>query len=146
MAGVLDGQLVKGNSGSVNVTIDGNVEELGVLISIEANVEMKTTTYMALGVPNEQTLETGCAGSGSITLRYGKRIAHKVLESFKTTGKMPEISILGVNDDPSFNNGKIKVLLKNVTFTKLPLFKLDVNTEILEESLDFNFGNWEVLE
>lgn len=146
MAGVLDGRLVRGNSGIVNVIIDGNVEEMGVLVSIEANLDMKTTTYMALGVQGEQTNDAGFSGSGSMTLRYGTRMAHKVLTIYKNTGKMPKIEILGVNDDPSFNNGKIKVLMKNVTFTKLPLFKLDVNVEILEESFDFNFGDWEALE
>ncbi|WP_251855332.1 phage tail tube protein [Enterococcus italicus] len=140
------GDVINGREGTAFMTIDGRNVPMFFLKNIEATVELTKTEVPVLGKRMTQQKVTGAAGSGSMTI-------HKVTSEFANigvnylkSGKIPAITIKITNDDPQSTVGRQSTLIKNVLFDSVVIAKLDVESETLDEDVDFTFDDADILE
>lgn len=141
----IDNKLINGVEGVVTATVDGKVIELGELTKIEASAEKIKSEYRVLGDRATHTKANGWKGTGSMTIRYGTSFARNLMLDYIKTGKDAQVSITVINDDPNFEGGAIKTKLSGVNIDSALLTKLDVDTDILDEDVNFTFTDVENL-
>jgi len=65
---------------------------------------------------------------------------------YAKTGKDVYFTLTIVNEDPGTTVGKQTVVLYNCNFDSVVLAKLDAETEALDESIDFTFEDFDILD
>ena len=140
------GDVISGREGTAFMTIDGRNVPMFWLKNIEAVVELQKTEVPVLGKRMNQQKITGANGTGSMTI-------HKVTSEFAAigiqylkTGTVPEITIKITNDDPASSIGRQSTLIKNILFDSIVIAKLDIESETLDEDVDFTFDDADLLE
>ena len=140
------GDVISGREGTAFMTIDGRNVLMFWLKNIEAVVELQKTEVPVLGKRMNQQKITGANGTGSMTI-------HKVTSEFAAigiqylkTGTVPEITIKITNDDPASSIGRQSTLIKNILFDSIVIAKLDIESETLDEDVDFTFDDADLLE
>lgn len=140
------GDVISGREGTAFMTIDGRNVPMFWLKNIEAVVELQKTEVPVLGKRMNQQKITGANGTGSMTI-------HKVTSEFAAigiqylkTGTVPEITIKITNDDPASSIGRQSTLIKNVLFDSIVIAKLDIESETLDEDVDFTFDDADLLD
>lgn len=140
------GDVISGREGTAFMTVNGRNIPLFFLKNIEASVELVKTEVAVIGRRMNQQKVTGANGSGSMNI-------HKVTSEFMMIGidylkkgTIPNITIKVTNDDPNSSIGRQTVLLKDVIFDTIVIAKLDVESETLDEDVDFTFSDADPLE
>ncbi|WP_071131367.1 phage tail tube protein [Enterococcus timonensis] len=140
------GDVISGREGTAFMTIDGRNVPMFFLKNIEASIELVKTEVPVLGKRMNQQKVTGANGTGSMNI-------HKVTSEFMMiginylkTGIIPEVTIKVTNDDPNSKIGRQTVLLKEVLLDSIMIAKLDVESETLDEDVDFTFSDADPLE
>lgn len=140
------GDVISGREGTAFMTIDGRNVPMFWLKNIEAVVELQKTEVPVLGKRMNQQKITGANGTGSMTI-------HKVTSEFAAigiqylkTGTVPEITIKITNDDPASSIGRQSTLIKNILFDSIVIAKLDIESETLDEDVDFTFDDADLLD
>jgi len=140
------GDVISGREGTAFITIDGRNVPMFWLKNIEATVELVKTEVPVLGKRMNQHKVTGATGSGSMTI-------HKVTSEFAQigidylkTGTIPSVSIKITNDDPSSTIGRQSTLISDVIFDSITIAKLDVESDTLDEDIDFTFSDADLLD
>ena len=147
MSGFLkSGDVISGREGTAFMTIDGRNVPMFWLKNIEATVELIKTEVPVLGKRMNQQKVTGANGSGSMLI-------HKVTSEFATiginylkSGTIPEITIKVTNDDPNSTIGRQSTLISGVIFDSVPIAKLDIESETLDEDVSFTFSDANLLD
>lgn len=137
---------VSGAEGRAYATIKGNVEEMFFAKAIEATAEKKKTSGRTLGRRGEQQKTTGWSGSGSMTIYYATTLFRQMMLEYIKTGKDTYFDLTIVNDDPSSTIGKQTVVLKNVNLDSVVMAKIDVDSDALDEEVDFTFDDVDILD
>ncbi len=133
---------ISGKLGKCFATINGEVHEMMYVKNIEANVEKKKIEVPVLGKTGDQHKAGGWSGSGSMTIYYVTSIFRKMMLEYIKTGKDIYFDILVENDDPTAERvGKQTTILKGVNLDSLPIAKLDIESETLDEEVSFTFND-----
>ncbi|MFS1025240.1 phage tail tube protein [Enterococcus casseliflavus] len=140
------GDVISGREGTAFMTIDGRNIPMFWLKNIEAKVELIKTEVPVLGKRMNQQKVTGANGAGSMTI-------HKVTSEFAAiginylkSGKIPDITIKITNDDPNSTVGRQSTLISDVIFDSIVIAKLDIESETLDEDVDFTFADADLLD
>ncbi|BBI32044.1 phage tail tube protein [Cohnella abietis] len=137
---------INGQEGRAYATINGLVEEMFYIKSLEATVEKEKAEIKTLGRRGTQHKATGWSGSGSMTVYYVTSRFRKLMLNYIKNGVDTYFDIQVVNEDPNSTIGKQTVMLKGVNLDKVIFAKLDTESEALEEDLDFTFEDIDVLD
>jgi hypothetical protein len=146
MSWLLERDALNGKQGKAFCTIDGTNYEMFGLKKFETNAEFQETDFKVVGTTLVQKKTTGVTLSGTATVYYGTPMFLDMLQTYLKTGKLPYFTFQITNDDPSTTVGKQTVVLYNVKLSKVPVAKLDADSEFLESEISFSFTNIEVLD
>ena len=118
---------------------------------IVANMNINMTSLRVLGYLGEQEKPTGWKGTGSLTLYYGTHHWTRLLEYYKTTGILPPLTVLMINDDPNVTDrfGNVvrqQLQLRGVMIGGGLLGALNVNSQVLESPFPFSFRDFHYIE
>ncbi|WP_022795774.1 phage tail tube protein [Bavariicoccus seileri] len=137
---------INGKEGTAFATIDGRNIELFYLKSIEASIELNKSEVPSLGRRMVQNKVTGASGSGSITIYNITSEFAQIAVDYVKTGRIPKIQIKTTNEDPNSTIGRASVLLKGVIPDEIQVAQLDVDSDSLEQDIDFTFDDLDILE
>lgn len=113
--------------------------------NLEATVEIEKTDVFTLGKRGKQTKPTGWTGSGDMTIYYITSLFRSMILQYIKTGKPVYFNITVTNNDPASSVGKQTTVLKNCTLDSVIIAKLDVETEVLDESVSFSFDDVDLI-
>jgi len=130
---------INGQEGRAYAKINGQVEEMFYIKSLEATIEKEKAEIKTLGQRGTQHKATGWSGSGSMTIYYVTSKFRELMLSYVAKGIDTYFDIQIVNEDPNSSIGKQDVTLKGVNLDKVIIAKLDTESEALEEEIEFTF-------
>ena len=136
---------INGREGVATAEINGNVVELMELANITATMNKNKTEFKAMGQRNTQNKATGWTGSGSANVRYLSSRWAKLMQQYAKTGKDTYFTIVITNNDPGSKAGKQVVQLLGCNIDSLDLAKLDIDSEILDQDINFTFSDFNIL-
>ncbi|EJC6460073.1 phage tail tube protein [Listeria monocytogenes] len=138
--------VISGREGTAFMTINGRNVPMFFLKNIEAKLELVKKEVPVLGSRMNQQKVTGVNGKGSMKIHKVTSEFAQMGIDFLKTGKMPAITIKVTNDDPASSVGRQSTLIKGVTLDAVVIAKLDIETETLDEDVDFTFNDADLLE
>lgn len=144
MAWLKAGDTISGQEGRAYATIDGDVEEMFYVKSLEAKAEKQKTEVKTLNKRGTQHKANGWVGTGNMTIYYTTTRFRQLMLDYIKTGKDTYFDIMIVNEDPSSSIGKQTVVLKSVNLDSVIMAKVDTESEVLEEDIDFTFDDVDV--
>ena len=137
---------INGREGVATAVIDGRTIELMELVNITATVDKNKTEFKALGQRNTQNKTTGWSGTGSASVRYISSRWGKLMQQYAKTGKDTYFTIVITNEDPASSTGKQRVQLLGCNIDGIDLAKLDIDSEILDQDINFTFSDFNILD
>ena len=140
------GDVISGREGTAFMTIDGRNVPMFFLKNIEATVELVKTEVPVLGKRMNQQKVTGANGTGSMTIHKVTSEFAQIGINYLKSGKIPMITIKVTNEDPASTIGRQSTLLKYVIFDSVVIAKLDIESETLDEDVDFTFADADLLD
>lgn len=147
MSGFLKaGDIISGREGTAFMTIDGRNVPMFWLKNIEAMVELIKTEVPVLGKRMNQQKVAGANGTGSMVIHKVTSEFAKIGINYLKSGTIPEITIKVTNDDPNSTIGRQSTLISGVIFDSVPIAKLDIESETLDEDVSFTFSDADLLD
>jgi hypothetical protein len=140
------GDTISGQEGKATSVIDGNVQDMFYIKTLEATFDKSKAEVKTLGKRGIQYKGTGWSGSGSMTIYYVTSIFREMALKYAKTGKDTYFNITIVNDDPTSTIGKQTVVLYNCNIDSVILAKLDTDSDTLDEDIDFTFDDFDILD
>lgn len=140
------GDTISGQEGRAYATINGQVEEMFYLKSLEATIEKQKTEVRVLGKRGTQHKATGWSGSGTMTIYYVTTLFRQLMHDYVRNGKDTYFDVTIVNEDPTSSIGRQTVVLRGVNLDSVVMAKLDTETEVLDEDIDFTFDDVDILD
>jgi hypothetical protein len=137
---------VNGREGLATAEIDGQVVELMELANITITIEKDKTEFKAMGTRNTQNKTTGWKGTGSANVRYVSSRWAEMMQNYVKNGVDTYFTIVVTNEDPSSSTGKQTIQVLGCNLDSVDIAKLDVDTEILDQDIDFTFNDFNVLQ
>lgn len=136
---------VNGREGVATAEIEGKVVELMELSNITITADKTKTEFKAMGQRNTQNKTTGWKGTGKATVRYISSRWAKMLQTYAKTGKDTYFTIVVTNQDPGSATGKQVIQILGCNLDSLDLAKLDIDSEILEQEVNFTYNDFNIL-
>jgi hypothetical protein len=140
------GDTISGQEGKATSVIDGNVQDMFYVKTLEATFEKTKAEVKTLGKRGIQHKGTGWSGAGSMTIYYVTSIFREMALKYAKTGKDTYFNITIVNDDSTSTIGKQTMVLYNCNIDSTILAKLDTEADVLEEDIDFTFDDFDILD
>lgn len=140
------GDTISGQAGKASANIDGNVQDLFFVKTLEATFEKTKAEVKTLGKRGVQNKGVGWAGTGSMTIYYITTLFRTMALKYAKSGIDTYFNITIVNDDPGSSVGKQTVVLYNCNIDSVILAKLDTESDVLDESIDFTFDDFDILD
>ncbi|QBK26744.1 phage tail tube protein [Ureibacillus thermophilus] len=137
---------IHGAQGEAFVTIEGTRYNFAQLINLEARMEKTKTQVPILGKTGKGNKSTGWEGTGSATFHFNTSIFRQLLYRYKETGEDIYFDVQVTNEDPSSNVGSQTIILKDCNLDGGIIALIDADAEYLEDSFDFTFEDWELVE
>ena len=137
---------VNGREGVATAIINNKVTELMELSNITVTIEKQKTEFKAMGTRNTQNKTTGWKGTGTANVRYVSSRWAKMLQDYVKTGKDTYFTIVVTNQDPGSSTGKQVIQVLGCNMDSADIAKLDVDTEILDQDINFTFSDFNILE
>lgn len=137
---------VNGREGVATAEIDGEVIELMELANINIKIEKTKTEFKAMGTRNTQNKTTGWKGTGSANVRYLSTRWAKLMLKYVKQGIDTYFTIVVTNEDPGSATGKQVIQVLGCNLDSLDIAKLDIDSDILDQDIDFTFNDFNVLE
>jgi hypothetical protein len=142
MSGFLKaGDIISGREGTAFMTIDGRNVPMFWLKNIEAMVELIKTEVPVLGKRMNQQKVAGANGTGTMVIHKVTSEFAKIGIDYLKAGTIPEVTIKVTNDDPNSSIGRQSTLISGVIFDSVPIAKLDIESETLDEEISFTFSD-----
>lgn len=132
--------LVKAPDGSTSV------ENAFWAKNLEATVQVEKTDVYTLGKRGAQHKPNGWSGSGTMTIYYVTSLFRKMALQYIKTGMPAYFDLTVTNNDPGSSVGVQTVILKNCTLDSVIIAKFDVESEVLDESVEFTFDDVDILD
>ncbi|UHA72295.1 phage tail tube protein [Paenibacillus sp. 481] len=136
---------VSGREGRAFATIDGKTEELFYIKTLEAKIEKTKAEIKTLGRRALQHKTAGWSGTGSMTIYYVAPLFRQLMNRYVKEGIDTYFDVMVVNEDPNSSVGNQTVTLKNVNLNSVVIAKLDTESDVLEEELEFTFDDIDIL-
>lgn len=146
MAFLKAGDTISGQEGRAYATINGQVEEMFYIKTLEAKAEKQKTEVKTLGKRGTQHKTSGWSGSGSMTIYYVTTLFRQLMLNYIKTGKDVYFDVTVVNEDPTSSIGRQTVVLRGVNLDSTIVAKLDTDSEALDEDIDFTFDDVDILD
>lgn len=146
MAFLRAGDTISGQEGRAYATINGQVEEMFYIKSLEATIEKQKTEVRTLGKRGTQHKATGWTGSGTMTIYYVTTLFRQLMLDYIKNGRDVYFDVTIVNEDPTSSIGRQTVVLRGVNLDSVIAAKLDTEAETLEEDIDFTFDDVDILD
>lgn len=140
------GDTINGQEGKATAVIDGNVQDMFYVKSLEATFEKLKAEVKTLGKRGTQHKGVGWSGSGTMGIYYVTTTFRNMALKYVKTGQNTLFNITVVNDDPSSTIGKQTVVLYNCDLDSVILTRLDAEEDVLEEDIDFTFDDFDILD
>ena len=140
------GDTISGQEGRATAIINGSVYDMFFVKTLEASFEKTKAEVKTLGHRGVQHKGTGWSGSGSMTLYYVTTLFRIRALQYAKTGKDTFFNITCVNDDPTSTIGKQTMVLYNCNINSNVLAKLDTESDVLEEDVEFTFDDFDILD
>jgi hypothetical protein len=137
---------IHGAQGEAFVTIEGTRYNFAQLINLEARMEKTKTQVPILGKTGKGNKSTGWEGTGSATFHFNTSIFRQLLYRYKETGEDIYFDVQVTNEDKSSAVGRQTTILKDCNLDGGIIALLDADAEYLEDSFDFTFEDWELVE
>ena len=122
------------------------VENMFWAKNLEATAEIKKTEVYTLGKRGAQNKPAGWSGSGNMTIYYVTSLFRRMVLQYIKTGRPVLFDITVTNEDPGSTIGAQTTILKNCSLDSVILAKFDVESEVLDESVDFTFDDVDLLD
>jgi Protein of unknown function (DUF2001). len=132
--------------GRAYATINGQVEEMFYIKSLEATIEKQKTEVRTLGKRGTQHKATGWTGSGTMTIYYVTTLFRQLMLDYIKNGRDVYFDVTIVNEDPTSSIGRQTVVLRGVNLDSVVAAKLDTEAEVLDEDIDFTFDDIDILD
>lgn len=144
------GDVISGQEGWASMLVHDSsgdhVEDLFMVKNLEATADMEKTDVYTLGKRGAQHKPNGWSGSGSTTVYYVTSLFRKMVIQYIKTGVPVYFDITVTNEDPGSSVGLQTVVLKNCSLDSAIIAKLDVESEVLDENVDFTFDDVDLLD
>jgi hypothetical protein len=138
---------ISGKEGRAFTTINGVVEDLFYLKTLEATITKNKTVVRVVGKRNDHHKSTGWGGAGTFMIHYMTSKFRSQLNDYIKNGTDTYFDVQIVNDDPASSVGKQTTVLKNCNIDSVIAGKLDSDTDDpLDEEIPFTFEGYEVLD
>ena len=134
-----------GSEAVAYIEVDGKVEEFFYAKSIEATAELNKSEVKVMGKRGVQNKATGWTGSGSMTIYYVTTIFRNMLLKYAKEGILPAFKLVVTNEDKGTTIGKQTVCLYDCVIDSVNLAKFDVESDALDEDMDFTFSDFDIL-
>lgn len=135
-----------GSEAVAYIEIDNKVEEFFFAKSIEATAELNKSEVKVMGKRGVQNKATGWTGSGSMTIYYITTIFRNMLLRYAKEGVLPSFKLVITNEDKGTSIGKQTVVLYDCVIDSVNLAKFDVESDALDEDMDFTFSDFDILD
>ncbi|WP_010279843.1 phage tail tube protein [Paenibacillus senegalensis] len=135
---------ISGQEGRAYATINGNIEEMFYIKTLEATVEKEKAEIKTLGRRGTQHKAIGWSGTGSMTIYYVTSRFRQMMYEYMRNGVDTYFDIKIINQDPASSIGTQEVVLKDVNLNSVVMASLDTESEALEEEVEFTFENIEI--
>lgn len=139
-------QIAAGSQGEIWATIEGRRMCVMHAKNIEASVSYDKEQVSILGKRGKGNRKTGETYSGSMTLYMIESAFRELAQRYKNTGEDFYFDLQIKQSDETTDTGTQLVTLKDVNFDSLIIAKLDADSSILEEDIDFTFEDWRLEE
>ena len=145
------GDTISGQEAVAKMTIknaDGTstIEDMFFGKNLEATCEIEKTDVKTLGKRGAQHKPSGWSGSGRMTVYYVTSLFRKMALQYIKTGIPVYFDIMVTNNDPASSVGPQTVVLKNCSLDSVILTKFDVDSEVMDEDVDFTFDDVDMLD
>ena len=135
-----------GSEAVAYIEVDGKIEEFFYAKSIEATAELNKSEVKVMGKRGVQNKATGWTGSGSMTIYYVTTIFRNILLKYAKEGILPAFKLVITNEDKGTTIGKQTVCLYDCVIDSVNLAKFDVDSDALDEDMDFTFSDFDILD
>ncbi|TDL57524.1 phage portal protein [Paenibacillus dendritiformis] len=136
---------ISGREGRAFAQIDGKNEEMFYVKTLEAKIEKQKAEVKVLGSRSVQHKAAGWTGTGSMTIYYMTPLFRNMMLDYIKNGKDTNFIIQIINEDPMSSIGTQTVCLKNVNLNSVVMAKLDTESDVLEEEVEFTFDDVDIL-
>ena len=145
------GDTISGQEAVAKMTIknaDGTstIEDMFFGKNLEATCEIEKTDVKTLGKRGAQHKPNGWSGSGKMTVYYITSLFRKMALQYIKTGVPVYFDIMVSNNDPASSVGPQTTVLKNCSLDSVILAKFDVESEVMDEDMDFTFDDADILD
>ena len=135
-----------GSEAVAYIEIDNKVEEFFFAKSIEATAELNKSEVKVMGKRGVPNKATGWTGSGSMTIYYITTMFRNMLLRYAKEGVLPSFKLVITNEDKGTSIGKQTVVLYDCVIDSVNLAKFDVESDALDEDMDFTFSDFDILD
>ena len=146
MAFLKAGDTISGQEGRAYATINGQVEEMFYIRTLEATIEKQKTEVRTLGRRGVQHKASGWSGTGSMTIYYVTTLFRQLMLDYIRNGRDVYFDLTIVNEDPTSSIGRQTVVLKGVNLDSVMAARLDTETEVLDEEISFTFDDVDIMD
>lgn len=137
---------ISGQEGRAFATINGVVEEMFYVRTLEATAEKQKAEVKTLGRRGTQHKATGWSGTGSMTIYYVTSRFRQLMYDYIKNGRDTYFSIQVTNEDPSSSIGAQTVILRGVNLDSVIMASLDTEADALDEEVSFTFDDVDMTE
>lgn len=135
---------ISGQEGRAYANIGGEVHDMFYIKTLEATVEKEKVEVKTLGRRGTQHKANGWSGTGSMTIYYTTTRFRELMRKYVESGVDTYFSINIVNEDPNSSIGKQDVTLTGVNLNSVLIAKLDTESELLDEEIEFTFEGFQI--
>lgn len=122
------------------------IEDMFFAKNVEATCEINKTAVKTLGKRGEQHKPNGWTGSGSMTIYYVTSLFRRMAMQYIKTGIPVYFDMIVTNNDPASSVGAQTTIVRNCTLDSVLIAKFDVDSDVLDEDMDFTFDDAELLD
>lgn len=137
---------ISGQEARAYLTINGRREDLFYAKKVEATAEKKKTEVKSLGKRGVGHKANGWNGKGTLTIYYMTSIFRELMLEYIKTGKDTYFDMQVTNEDNTSTIGAQTTVLKKCNIDKVTMALFDVESETLEESMEFTYEDVEILD
>lgn len=139
------GDAISGKEGTLTAIINGKIKVVAECKNINAKITKNKAQFKALGYRGTQYKATGWEGTGSFTVHYASSEWVAMMLKYVKLGIDTYFTLTVTNSDPTSALGSQTILLTDCNLDEVEIAKLDVDSEFLDQSVNFTFSGAQLL-
>jgi len=137
---------VHGGQAKATAVIDGKVEEMFFIKSLEASSEKKKDEGYVVGNRLAQHKSAGLVNTGKMAIYSVTSLFRRMMKKFQDTGIDTFFTITVETEDKASTIGRQVTTLYDVNIDSVMVAHIDIGVTSLEEDIPFTFGKWDMPE